>query len=96
MNIRCRYHMSKVAFEIPKAFEIETTTGHELPDDLVSALLDLNEGNRYESADICTPYLLIIDCGDMPTVAWINAQQSRINKVLADYRINNGMPESKV
>ena len=83
--------MSKVAFEIPKAFEIQTSTGRVLPDDLIDGLVVLAVGNRHESADICTPHLLIVDCDGLPTKEWIDAQQARINEVLADYYIKHGI-----
>lgn len=35
--------------------------------------------------DICTPYLLIIDCEEMPSKEWVRNQQGRVDKVLADY-----------
>lgn len=85
MSHRSKYHMSKVAFQLPKALEVETTAGRKMPDELVGRLLDLDPANRYESEDICTPYLLIIDCEEMPSKEWVRNQQGRVDKVLADY-----------
>ena len=59
--------------------------------DLIDGLVVLAVGNRHESADICTPHLLIVDCDGLPTKEWIDAQQARINEVLADYYIKHGI-----
>lgn len=92
MKTRCHYYKSKIAFEIPKAFEIQTVTGNALPDKLIDSLLDLNPDCQIEHEGVCTPYLLIVDCDGMPTGHWIRGQQQRINKVLASYRKKYGMP----
>lgn len=80
------YYGAKVAFEIPKSCEVkspEVWRDTEIPDDLVDALFALFPGEcSFETENICSPHLLIVDVRDPLTMELISDMGRRINEVL--------------
>lgn len=80
------YYGAKVAFEIPKACEVEAREAWrdtEISDDLIDRLFALFPGEvTFESEDICSPHLLIVDVRELLTAELIESMTARINGVL--------------
>lgn len=86
------YYGAKVAFEIPKSCEVkspEAWRDTEIPDDLVDALFALFPGEvTFETEDICSPHLLIVDVREPLTAELIATMQARINTVLQNSELS--------
>lgn len=87
------FYGAKVAFEIPKSCEVkspEVWRDTEIPDDLVDALFALFPGEcSFETEDICSPHLLIVDVREPLTVELISDMERRINVVLHNLEVSD-------
>jgi hypothetical protein len=79
-----KFFQAKIAFEIPDSFEIEGRYGiSEIPADLVGRLMRLFPGDaEFNTADVCSPNILIVDLHEMPTPERVSEMQQRIDAVL--------------
>jgi hypothetical protein len=84
--MKAKYWGAKIAFEIPKECEKEINECYPgeigLPKDLVNDLMDLFKSATYESENICTPYLIIVDVDTQPSQRWISDSLRKIDKIL--------------
>lgn len=93
-SLKCaKYYGAKVAFEIPR--ECEVASGDrfrdtEIPDSLVDDLFNLFPGEcTFESEDICSPHLFIVDVREPLTAELIESMRALINRVLQNKHKNS-------
>jgi len=90
MKTPSRFYGAKIAFKIPKCYETkapESWRDKEISDSLVDALLDLFPGeSSFETEDICSPHLLIVDVREPLTADLISEMETRINKALQAHK----------
>lgn len=79
-----KFYVAKIAFEIPEKYEVEGHIIRAIPDELVDRLMDLFGDCEFESANICSPPLIIVNTTTV-TPKWIAKSKKRINAVLRKY-----------
>lgn len=78
------FFSAKVAFEIPEKFEVEGRLVREIPEALVTALMDLFPRDcEFEAANVCNPPLLVVNVHKVPSAEWFSETKARIDAVLA-------------
>lgn len=78
---RAKFYKAKVAFEIPKEYEVKGQYMTDMSLELVNKLMNLFDSVEYEEEGICNPSLLIVNHSRI-SKEWIKKSEQRINQVL--------------
>lgn len=77
------FFQAKLAFEIPEKYEVEGHYRSEIPAALVGKLMALFPGDsEFNSADVCSPNILVVDTHAIPTPEMVADMKRRIDEVL--------------
>jgi hypothetical protein len=81
---RASFFQAKVAFEIPGHYQRDGIYGPKYDDRLIDRLMDLFPDCEFESENLCSPALLVVNTSTPPTPSWIKKSVARINEVLCN------------
>ena len=76
------FFQAKIAFEIPGHYGRDGIYGREYNDKMVERLMALFEDTEFETENLCSPALLIVNTHETPSAEWIAKAIERINGVL--------------
>lgn len=77
------FFQAKVAFKIPGMYQTDGIYGPKYDDALIEDLMDLFEDTEFETENLCSPALLIVNTSEIPTQEWVEDAIRRINEILS-------------